>query len=31
MKQSIGSYFIDAARFYAGRYFAVRVCPSYEA
>ena len=31
MKQSIGSYFIYAARFYAGRYFAVRVCPSYEA
>lgn len=31
MKQSSGFYFIYVARFYAGRYFAVRVYPSYEA
>ena len=31
MKQSYSYYFIDAARFYAGRYFAVPVCSSFEA
>ena len=31
MTQFNGSYFIYAARFYAGRYFAVPVCPSFEA